>query len=266
MLSLVLALNFILAPSDSEHLLSVENVTDDQLLDQGSRANKAEDYRTAAQLFERFARRQPDQLTRGAITLASTVALRRDFRKRGDSKSICAAIDLLRWFMVGADNPGPEFPAEYWLVVDEKRAARVSCDSPIPKHTGPATNRPPGYATNPPARIEPATTDQPPSVAPQTQRLRIAGITLTALGGVGIGVLIGQGIEISRLYGKYSSAPAHDEALYQSGRSLERWMIGTGVLTCATLVSGVASLAIARKRRNIELRPTLGGFTVQGQF
>ncbi|MGB1016100.1 MAG: hypothetical protein ACPG4T_18340, partial [Nannocystaceae bacterium] len=103
--------------------------------------------------------------------------------------------------------------------------------------------------------------DRPKSLDP----LKLAGGLLLGTAGVGAGVLVGQGVEFARVYQAYAQGPTHDEKLYQQAKTLERWMIGTGVATAATLAAGVASLAVARHRQ-LKLQPTLGGITLRGQF
>lgn len=267
MISLVvLALTFVNTPDPQEQAM--------QAMSRG-------EYRTTAKILDGLARDATDEDLAIAVLRASS-AWELAFERQNDAHAVCDGLELLRWYFGRTDAPYHKLVDTYWSLVEQAREhaicsvgrkhvlltprelalpdtakARQVDDSPreVPR---PRVNA----ATVGKNEIQTESREQP---HPNPKRMKLAGAVLTGLGGIGVGVLIGQGAEVSRRYNEYISQPMHDEHLYQQGKLLERWMIGTGVTTCAAIVTGVTLLAVAR-HRHVELRPSLGGISIRTQF
>ncbi len=247
--------------------------------EQAMQAMERGDYRTTAEIFESIAHADnTDDRYTSALPAANAYMFA--YERQEDERAVCDGIELLQWYFAETHDPYEPMVALYWRFVAIARE-RSTCG--VGKQPVLLTPRDPvvpaSLATRDTSKSEP---EQTPVAAPvnpdpvaidehpatgDRRRLTIAGAVLTGIAGVGVGALVGEGVELRRRYIEYDAQPADDERLYERGKAIERWMITTGVVSCAALVSGVALLAVARKRKNkITVSPSLGGFTLQARF
>lgn len=236
----------------------------------------ARDFRAAAMAWERLARlpRAEDPKDREVTVYRAARAWAR--------VDVCEGLALLKWWFTEGQPVDPEFVAQYRKMRAKKQAGGLRCaksgvTAPSPSghvlaeqneraleaEASNAVVAPPRPRIFRPVASPSASIDSPPQK--DRDPLKVAGGVLLAAAGIGTGVLVGQGVEFARVYQKYAHGPTHDEKLYQQAKNLERWMIGTGVATVATLAAGVTSLVVA-KHRKLKLQPTLGGITLRGRF
>jgi len=241
-----------------------------------------EDYGTAAQILGDLALGdEPHTFDRGGLIIAAGNSWRLEFLHTGKHEAVCTGIELMRSYFSQYQDTAPDVAARYWALVGERNTNDITC-TPEPLATvvtepSPVVVPPRPLATvvtepspvvvppRPPIRL-PVTSPSPPSAdnPRDTRPLKIAGGVLTASAGVGVAILAGQAVVFAQRLETYRLAHGHDEALKQRAKSMERWMIGTGVTACVALASGITLLAIAHRRTTVQ--PSLGGLTIQGKF